>query len=54
MFEGGEPTPIKSFELFAQIAIADRFQEYNSDFSASNIQSELVSPGLSSIKNVPM
>jgi len=41
-------------ELFNQIAIADRFQEYIDGFNASNLHSELISPGLGAIGTVPI
>ena len=45
---------IKSGEHFDQIAIADRYQEYIVGFNATNIQSELVKPGLGAISTVPI
>lgn len=45
----------KSLELFDQIAITGRFQEYNPDFvTAADKTAPLVEPGLASIDQVPL
>ena len=45
----------KSLELYEQIAITGRFQEYKADFAtAADKTAPLVEPGLSSIDQVPI
>ena len=50
----GEGMTVKSMELFEQLAMTDRFQEYKENFSKDNMESNLVSPGLASISGVPI
>ncbi len=46
---------IKSLELYDQIAITDRFQEYSTNFAtAEDRNTDLVTPGLDSIVDVPI
>ena len=48
-FQGLVQSPVKSLELYGQIGIVGRFQEYVDDFSADNQEGKLVEPGLGSI-----
>jgi len=49
-----EAWPIKSMELYDQNGLADRFQEYVEKFGPGNLEGPLVSPGLGSIRRVPL
>ena len=54
-YPAGEQMTTKSLELFDQIAITGRFQEYNPDFAtAIDKTAPLVEPGLDSIDQVPL
>ena len=50
----GEATSTKGYEHMYQLTITQRFQEYVQDFNEANADGPLVSPGLSSIKQVPI
>ena len=50
----GEQASTKCFEHLNQLGITQRFQEYVRDFKEGSTEGPLVSPGLSSIKKVPI
>ena len=50
-----EPFPLKFFEWSYQIAVTDRFLEYDPNFSTNqSYNTPLISPGLESINKVPI
>ena len=52
--KGEEPEPLKNLEWSQQIAVTDRFQEYDPNFTDRKGEPPLISPGLWSIDKVPI